>query len=69
MSDSIVTVTLEFNVQATPSADMDIICEAMMVGAVNGISSNATGTGFDYSYTKKKSRRGMTVTKKKDAGK
>lgn len=68
MSVKIVTVTLELTVQVNePTEDgLDLTCEAMLAGAVNRVGVDATGTGFNYSYEYKKSRRGMTISRRSD---
>ncbi len=67
MSDrkDVVNVTLEFTVRPSQIDDLDIICESMMQGAVDYTTSDACGLGFSYNYTKKKSRRGMTIKQKR----
>ena len=63
----IVSLTIEINIQV-PDEDLgllDYIAEAAMQGAVDSISNRSpTGTGFNYNYAHKKSRRGMTVSPK-----
>ena len=64
---TVVNLTQEFTLQIpTKEAELlDIIAETMMQGAVNATDRNASGLGFSYDYTHKKSRRGMTIRKRK----
>jgi hypothetical protein len=67
INNKIVSVTLEFTIQTDASdSDLDIILETMMRSAADAVSNRlVTGTGFTYSYTRKKSKRGMTITTRK----
>lgn len=56
-----VNLTLEFTIHTDSPDDLDINAEAMLQGAVRYTPLNAMGTGYSYSYCKKRSRRGMTV--------
>lgn len=66
---AIVDMTLEFSIQI-PRKDLgalDTIAEALMMYGVHGSTRNISGTGFNYNYTYKKSRRGLTLRKKKSS--
>jgi hypothetical protein len=62
---AIVDMTLEFSIQI-PRKDLeelDTIAEKLMIYGVNGCKyPTISGTGFNYKYTHKKSRRGMTIS-------
>ena len=64
---TIVNLTLEFTLQipSDEAGTIGLIAETLMQGAVNATQRNVTGTGFNFDYTNKKSRRGMTIRKKK----
>lgn len=63
---TIVTITLEMTVQVERDSDLSLCCLAALRGAVKNVGPErkATGTGFNYAYTKKKSRRGLRITAK-----
>jgi hypothetical protein len=64
---AIVDMTLEFSVQIsrTDLDELDTIAEALMMYGVHGSTRQICGTGFTYHYTHKKSRRGMTISRKR----
>lgn len=59
----IVNLTLEFTLQipSNQAELVDIIAETMMKGAVNALDRNVSGTGYNYDYTHKKSKRGLII--------
>lgn len=64
----IISLTLELQLQIdeTEQTTLDIIAHTALEGVVRCMPNrNLTGVGFNYTYTHKHSKRGLTITDEK----